>query len=107
MNVKNRSRRNHRLLMLANPRRDALPQIARRQLVAPFADRLRQDVVLRQRLVIGFAESSSVRSYRLSATGVQCSATFLFSSTRNVCRARCSCDFDVPGETPRMPPISS
>src|SRR5215203_2891206 len=44
--------------MLANPRRHALPQVPRWQLVAPLTDRLRQDVVLVERLVVGFAESS-------------------------------------------------
>ena len=51
-------RRNDRLLMLANLRRDSRPQIARRQFFAPLADRLREDVVLLERLVIGFSESS-------------------------------------------------
>ena len=32
---------------------------------------------------------------------------FWVSKTRNVCRARCNCDFDVPDEMPSIVAISS
>ena len=106
-------RRDRRLLMprirAATPR----PQVPRRQLFAPLPDRLRQDVVLRRAARDRFLRIVFVRSCHSGRQGAPQArsalpaAVFLFNSPRSVCRARCSCDFDVPGETPRMSPISS